>query len=100
MFELEIKEIKEDWSNFIKGLRINHFYLSNQKEGMVDIMDVCSYGLDREKNDIIKDMNNLISYINWSYIQVFKGNSEKTEDINIKFKEVSSKVNNLKLKIK
>jgi len=100
MFELEIKEIKEDWSNFIKSLRINHFYLSNQKEGMVDIMDVCSYGLDREKNDIIKDMNNLISDINWSYIQVFKGNSEKTEDINIKFKEVSSKVNNLKLKIK
>lgn len=96
----EISKIKEDWYTFIKKFSMSKYFVSNPVDGMLDPIDMCTYGLSKENHKNIKELNDLISYINMTYIQIFKNNSDLIEEINNKFKEVSNQINQIKLNLR
>jgi hypothetical protein len=96
----EINKIKEDWYIFIKKFSMSNYYVVNPVDGMLDLIDVCTYGLSKENHKNIKELNDLISSINMTYIQIFKNNSDLTDEINNKFKEVNNQINQIKLTLR
>jgi hypothetical protein len=96
----EINKIKEDWYTFIKKFSMSNYYVVNPVDGMLDLIDVCTYGLSKENHKNIKELNDLISSINMTYIQIFKNNSDLTDEINNKFKEVNNQINQIKLTLR
>lgn len=96
----EINKIKEDWYTFIKRFSMSYFYVSNSTDGMLELISQHSFGLNKETHKSIKELNDLISVINMTYIQIFKNNSDLTKEINNKFKEVNNQINQIKLKLR
>jgi hypothetical protein len=96
----EVNKIKEDWYLFLKRFSMSNYYVSNPVNGMLDPIDVGAYGLNKKSHQTIKELNDLISVINMTYIQIFKNNSDLTDEINNKFKEVNNQINQIKLTLR